>query len=144
MRMSQNLRFSATVLEDAELDHPPGAVLVRQLSAELIGDGWRTSEVDNWRDCGSVVVCYRCTSVLQVIVSQIANGEWMLQVSPHRMPGPIGRFFGMKRSASETDVYEFAVAVHKILMKLQYLGKPQWRWDGFPDAKHSTSEPQAR
>ena len=41
------------------------------------------------------------------------------------------------------DVQELALAVHRALSRLQYLGSPQWRWDGFPDETPSTPEPQA-
>lgn len=103
----------------------------------------RTDEMDNWRDCGWSVGCRRASSELEVVVSQIQDGQWMLQVSPRRTPGLIGSLFGGKPSASPRDVHELAVAVHWALSTLGYLGSPHWRWDGFPDEKHSTSEPQA-
>jgi hypothetical protein len=143
MPTSQNLRFAATVPEDAEFDHPAGAALMRRLSAELSTAGWSIDEMDNWRDCGWSVVCRRGSSVLEVVVSQIQDGQWMLQVSPQRSPGLIGRLFGSRPSASPADVHELAVAVHHALSTLQYLGSPQWRWDGFPDERHSTPEPRA-
>jgi len=140
MPTSQNLRFAATVPKDAEFDHPAGAALMRRLSSELAAAGWSTDEMDNWRECGWSVLCRRGSSALEVVVSQIQDGQWMLQVSPQRSPGLIGSLFGGKPSASPGDVHELAVAVHRALSTLQYLGNPQWRWDGFPDEKHSTSE----
>jgi hypothetical protein len=116
---------------------------MRRLSSELVAEGWSTDEMDNWRDCGWSIVCRRGSSELEVVVSQIQDGQWMLQVSPKRSPGLIGSLFGGKPSASPGDVHELAVAVHRGLSTLQYLGSPQWRWDGFPDEKHSTSEPRA-
>ncbi len=116
---------------------------MRRLSAELAAAGWSTDEMDNWRDCGWSVGCRRATSELEVVVSQIEDGQWMLQVSPRRVPGLIGGLFGSKPSATATDVHELALAVHRALSTLQYLSSPQWRWDGFPDEKHSTPEPQA-
>jgi hypothetical protein len=143
MPISQNLKFTATVQKDAEFDHPPGAALMRRLAGELATAGWSTDEMDNWRDCGWSVGCRRGSSELEVVVSQIQDGQWMLQVSPQRRPGLIGSLFGGKPSASPGDVHELAVAVHRGLSTLQYLGSPQWHWDGFPDEKHSTSEPRA-
>jgi hypothetical protein len=143
MPTSQNLRFTASVPKDAEFDHPSGAVLMRQLSAELATAGWSTEEMDNWRDCGWSVVCRRGSSELEVVVSWVQRGYWMLQVSPKHSPGLIGSLLGSKPSASPSDVHELAVAVHRGLSILQYLGSPQWRWDRFPDEGHSTSEPQA-
>ncbi len=99
--------------------------------------------MDNWRDCGWLVVCRRGSFELTVAVSQIQEGQWMVQVSPQHSPGLIGALFGAKPSASPGDVHQLAVAVDRALSKLQYLGSPLWRWDGFPDEKHSTSEPRA-
>jgi hypothetical protein len=143
MPTSQNLRFAATVPKDAEFDHPAGAALMRRLAAELSTAGWSADEMVNWRDCGWSVVCRRGSSALEVAVSQIQDGQWMLQVSPQYSPGLIGRLFGGWPSASPGDVHELAVAVHRSLLTLQSLGSPQWRWDGSPDERHSTPEPQA-
>jgi hypothetical protein len=143
MHTSQNLRFTASIPKDAEFVHPAGASLIRRLSADLAAAGWITNEMENWRDCGWSVVCRRDSSVLEVVVSQIQEGQWMLQVSPQRSPGSIGGLFGRKPSASPRDVHALAVAIHRALSTLQYLGSPQWRWDGFPDERHCTSEPQA-
>lgn len=142
MPISQNLRFTATVPKDIEFEHPSGAALMRSLSAELVAAGWSAAKMDNWRDCGWQVVCRRGSAELEVVVSQVQDDQWMLNVSPVRRPGFIGSLFGGKPSASPGDIHELAVAIHHALSTLQYLGNPQWRWDGFPDEKHSTQEPQ--
>ena len=142
MPISQNLRFTATVQKDAEFENPPGALLMRRLASELTAAGWSTDEFDNWRDCGWSILCRQDSSSLEVVVSQIRDGHWMLQVSPQRRPGLIGSLFGSKPSATASDVHKLALAVHGALSTLQYFGSPQWRWDGFPDERHSTSEPQ--
>jgi hypothetical protein len=145
MPISQNLRFTTTVQKDVEFEHPPGAALMRGLVSELSKVGWSTDEMDNWCDSGWSVVCRRESAQLEVVVAQIQDedGQWMLQISPQSLPGIIGRMFGGKASAMPTDVHELALAIHRALSKLQYLGSPQWHWDGFPDEKHSTLEPQA-
>jgi hypothetical protein len=143
MATSQNLRFAATVPADAEFDHPPGATLMRRLSAELSTAGWRTNEVDNWRDSGWSVLCSRGPGQLQLALSQIQNGEWMLQVVPHRVPGFFGGLVGSKPSATPAEVYELALAVHRALSVAGFLDSPRWRRDGFPDDEHSTPEPNA-
>ena len=142
MPISQNLRFTATVSEDTELEHPLGASLMRRLSSELAAAGWKTDEMDNWRDCGWSVVCHQGSSELEAVVSWVDRGYWVLQLSPRRAPGFIGRLLGAQPSATPADVYQLALAVERALSKLQYLGSPHWRWDGFPDEKHSTPEPQ--
>jgi hypothetical protein len=143
MPISQNLLFTATVQKDPEFDHPPGAFLIRRLASELTKAGWNSGQMDNWRDCGWSVRCGKGTSDLEVIISQIQDGNWILQVSPHRVPGAIGRLLGGKPSATAADIHDLALAVHRTLSKLNYLSSPQWRWDGFPDYKHSTAEPTA-
>lgn len=115
---------------------------MRRLSVELSTAGWSTDEMDNWRDCGWSVSCRRGASDLEVVVSQIEDGQWMLQVSPRRVPGLISGLLGSKPSATVSDVHDLALAVHRSLSTLQYLGSPRWRWDGFPDERHSTPEPQ--
>jgi len=143
MPTSQNLRFAATVPKDDEFDHPTGAALMRRLSAELAVAGWRTEEMDNWRDCGWSVACRRGTSELNVVISEIPNGEWMLQISPCHVPGFMSGLFGRKPSATAADVHDLAITVHRTLSAAQLLANPRWRWDGFPDEKHSSPEPKA-
>lgn len=143
MPIFQNLCFTATVPNDTEFEHPPGAFLMRRLSDELTLAGWRTDEMDNWRDCGWSAVCHRNSSEFEVVVcSSARHGNWILQVTPRRVPGVIRRLLGAKPSATPTDVHELALAVHRSLSMLQCLGSPRWRWDGFPDEKHSTPEPR--
>ena len=142
MPISQNLRFVAVVPKDAEFDHPPGAALMRRLSDGLADVGWNTSEMDNWRDCGWSVVCRRDSSELEVVVSQVEDGEWMLQVCPLQTPGLISGVFGGKPSATPDEVYGLALTIHGALSTMRSLGNPRWRWDGFPEDGHSTPEPQ--
>jgi hypothetical protein len=142
MPISQNLRFTATVLKDSQFEHPAGELLMRRLAAELTTSGWSAGELDNWQDSGWFVVCHRGLSELRVVLSWVECGYWMLQVSPRRMPALIERLLGGRPSAKPTDVHELALAVHHALSTLQYLGSPHWRWDRFPDEKHSTPEPQ--
>jgi len=143
MPISQNLRFAATVQKEAECEHSPSAALMRGLASELSKAGWSTDEMDIWRDSGWSVGCRRAATELEVVVAQIEDGQWMLQISPQSRPGLIGRMFGGKVSATPTDVHELALAVHGALSALRYLGSPHWRWDGFPVEKHSTPEPTA-
>ncbi len=140
MALSQNLRFLATIASDPDLEDPPGTFLIRSLATELVANGWTTDEYDNWRDCGWSVACHRGKSSLDVVVSQIPDGEWMLQVSPSRVPF-FGAFFGRKPSATPTDIFELAVSVHKVLSAKECLENPRWRWDGFPEDCNSTPEP---
>ena len=142
MSISQNLLFTAKVPRDAEFDHPAGAWLMRRLAIELASAGWSTGEMDNWRDCGWSVVCRRGSSELDVRLSQLTDGTWMLQVRPHYSPGLLGRLLGGESSASPQDMYQLAVATHRALTALQYLGSPRWRWDGFPGKGDSTGEPR--
>jgi hypothetical protein len=143
MPVSLNLRFTATVELDNDFEHPAGALLMRRLTSELTAGGWETAQMDNWRDCGWSAYCRRDSAELEVVVAQIPDGQWMLQVSAQKRPGFIGRLFGSVPSATVKDVQELAVAVHRALTTLNYLGNPQWRWDGFPDETDSAPEPQS-
>ena len=143
MATSQNLRFAATVPSDAEFDHPPGATLMRRLSAQLSKVGWHTDEMGNWRDCGWSISCTRGSSQLEVILTQVQNGEWLLQIVPHRVPGFFGRLVGKKASAIPAEIYELSVFVHRALSLAGFLASSRWRWNEFPDDEHSTPEPTA-
>jgi hypothetical protein len=139
----QNLRFKATVLKDGRFDHPPGEPLMRRLYAALATSGWCTNDMDNWRDCGWSFSCQRGHSKISVVLCQIPNQEWLLQIAPERNPGFVGRLIGRNPSATFTEVYALAVDVQHALSSLQSLKSPRWRWDGFPDDTHSTVEPLA-
>ena len=99
--------------------------------------------MDNWSDCGWSVACSRGSGQLQVVLSQIEDGVWLLQIAPHRVPGFFGGLVDSKPSASSKEVYELAFAVHRGLSVHGFLNSPRWRWDGFPDDEHSTPEPNA-
>lgn len=142
MPISENLRFTANVPKDTEYDHRPGFDLTRTLAAQLSAKGWSASDIDSWRDCGWYFVCRRSQSELEVVVLWVERGYWLAQIKPRSAPRFLGRLLGRKPSASVTDVYELALAVHRTLASLNYLGNPLWRWDGFPDEKHSSREPQ--
>jgi hypothetical protein len=121
---------------------PLGAALMHSLSAEVAAAGWATDPMDNWRDCGWSLVCRKTSSELEVVVTWVQRGYWLLQVRPHRMPGIVGRLFGGKVSAGPSDVHELALCLHQALSSLQLLGNPRWTWDKFPDERNSTPEPQ--
>lgn len=142
MPVSLNLRFAAAVPADTEFDHPAGAALMRILSRALAVAGWNTDEMDNWRDCGWSVVCRRASAKLEVVVSRIQGGEWILQVNPHRILGIISGLFGSRPSATPSDVHELALSIHQTLSAAQLVGAARWRWDGVPDDRYSTPEPQ--
>jgi hypothetical protein len=116
---------------------------MRRLSTQLSTGGWRTGEMDNWRDCGWSIACSHSSGQLQIVLSQIQDGEWMLQIAPHRVPGFFGGLVGSKPSATPAEVYELAIAVHRALSVAGFLDSPRWRWNGFPDEEHSTPEPNA-
>ena len=136
-----NLRFTADAPEDAEFEHPAGAALMRDLSAGLSAAGWSTDEMGNWRDCGWSVVCRRDTQELEVVLSWVQRGYWLLQIRPHHEPGFLRRWLGSVPSASSDAVHKLALAVHRALLASQVLGDPRWRWDNFPDDASSAPEP---
>ena len=134
--------FIATAPEDPDSDQPPGAALMRRLSAGLTRSGWSTDAMDNWRDCGWSLMCRRNTSEFEVLLGQVETGEWLLQVSPYRVPGIIGTFLGRKPSAIPSEVHALAVAAHRVLASVSPIENPRWCWDGLPDEQESTPEPE--
>ena len=139
---SQNLRFSASIPQDVEYTHPAGAALIRLLRTGLLEAGWNIGGFDNWRDSGWMIECRREASEMLITISAIDCGEWMLQISPDRTPGMVGRWLGAKASATPDNVQDLAIEVSKILLKAELLGHPRWQWDDFPDDETSTPEPK--
>ena len=97
-------------------------------------------KMDNWRDAGWSVVCRSGSTELEISVAQIQGEEWMLQIRPSRVPGSISSLFGSRPSATPDDVHSLALDVHAALSELELLGRPLWRWDGFPEGGDSTPE----
>jgi hypothetical protein len=143
MPLSQNLLFEANSPADPEFEHPAGAALMRTLSTDLRSNDWTVGEMENWRDSGWSVTCQRGQTKVEVVLSQISNGTWMLQVAPTDVPGFIGRCFGRKQSAPAHEVQELALRVHRALSDRSILSKPRWTWDGYPDDEPSTPVPTA-
>lgn len=142
MGFSQNVRFKAIEGNESSYPHPPGFELACQLASDITAYGWRTNEVDNWRDSGWSFLCSRDGAEIECIVCRIADGEWLMQLCPARTPGFVGRAFGNKPSATRQDVYDLAVAMHDVLQSAMLLEKAKWQWDDFPSDERSTAMPQ--
>lgn len=142
MANSQNLRFYAFFPADSEDNGPPGAALMRKISAHLADKLWTVDEMVNWRDCGWSIICRTTYSTLEIVLSEVRSGEWMLQISPFDVPGFLRMLFGAKVSATESEIHELAISVHNFISLLPECQKLRWRWDGFPDDDSSTSEPR--
>lgn len=120
--------FKGVAPADAEFDHPAGASLARVLQASLQVAGWDIEDFDNWRDCGWVVDCRRPPTEVEVVVTEMSPGEWLLQVAPRHAPGLIGRLFGGKPSAAHDHVLELARVVHSTLIAQRHFSGVQWQW----------------
>lgn len=142
MPISQNLRFVADAPLPVGFDHPVGNGLMRRLRDALITAGWTVGEVENWRDSGWSALCQRGAGRLEIVLANIQNRDWMIQIAAAQNPGCLGKLLGRLPSATPADVQDLAAAVHNALAAAGLLGDPHWRWDGFPDDKNSTAEPQ--
>ena len=142
MPVSQNLRFSAECPKDTVFDYPPGAALMRHFARSVSAAGWQTGELANWRDAGWSISCSRNTNSLQVAFAGSRDGEWMLQISPLRRAGLVRSLFGGKSSATPQEIQDIALVIHRACQQLPSHRDMKWRWDGFPDDSHATSEPQ--
>ncbi len=115
---------------------------MRRLCDGLVAAGWTVGDVDIWRDSGWFAPCQRGAGKLEVVLANIEKREWMLQIAAEQNPGWLGRLVGQVRSATPTEVFDLAVAVHSALTAAGHLVDPHWRWDDFPDEKNSTAQPQ--
>jgi len=141
MPISQNVLFKGLPPVDQEFEHPPGCYIVRVLRKELADSGWAPGDFDNWRDCGWSIECTQGSSSLQIAVTQVEDGAWMLQVSPTVVPGFLARLLKKQPSAKPQQCLSLAKIVHRILSSDGLFSGFQWCWDGYPDGNTSTSEP---
>ena len=139
MTFSQNALFAGSVVEDAEYPHPPGRTLARDLAEVVRAAGWAVLEIDNWRDSGWSIVCRRDSSEVEIPLTQIPDGRWILQISPARVPGLFARWRGRGPSATRDDVFQLATASHEFIAA--HFSDLRWLWDGFPEGEDATPEP---
>ena len=144
MPTSQNVTFTGSAPADTQFDHPPGAAIARLLEDALKARGWRIEGFDNWRDCGWSLDCASGDAKLLIAVAEATLPQWMLQIGPLEMPGPIGRLFGKRQSAMPADVLRLAQAVDEILKGDGRYSEFHWCWDGFPESGPSSPEPPSK
>ena len=140
MGFSQNARFALELEDSSAEDHPRGTSLAIDLSRALDSTGWAVSEPDNWRDVGWSFSAYRDGVELEVILSAIEDGEWILQLGPARGAGLVAKVLGRRPSASPHDCFVGATILDEALESR--CTSIAWRWNGLPSEETSTSEPQ--
>lgn len=138
MSMSQNVVFEGELLNDSE---PKGLEIAQILVNHLSDDKFKTSSVENWRDCGWEFKYYSLNVSLTIRIASIDLNQWLLQIIPSQIPGLISRTLGKKATAEGTDVYELSKKVHNGLNNCGFR-LFQWSWDDDPRiAKSPTSYP---
>ncbi|MBN8456803.1 MAG: hypothetical protein J0M04_03090 [Verrucomicrobia bacterium] len=142
MPISQNARFSGYATPDGEFGHPAGASIARMLQTALQNTKWNVAEFDSWMDCGWSLDCSRGNTRLQIALSQMEEGQWMIQVAPTSNPDFIGRLFGGAVSAQPSATTDLAKSVHSILMASGSFRDFMWTWDGWPEGDNWEPEPQ--
>jgi len=142
MPTSLNIAFAGIAVADEEFPHPPGLSIIRTLVGELQKEAWSVSDFENWRDCGWSLECKHQEMTLLITLAQTEEQRWMVQVSPLRVPGLLGRVFGGKPSATPHDVLSLARAIHALLLRQSAFSRLRWCWDGYPDESSSTTEPE--
>ena len=122
---------------------PPLSVrrpLIRALSARLNALSWVVSDIECWRDGGWVVFCKRGNAEMQIVLTPVREGDWVLQIAPKKS-SLFGRT-GEPPSASPQEVYQLALDVHDSLGQDPTFDTPRWCWDNYPDGKNSMPRPQ--
>jgi hypothetical protein len=142
MAISQNARFSGEAVRDSELERPPGASIARLLKDALAKRGWEVSDIDNWRDGGWSISCFRPASKLELVIAKMEVGEeWFLQIAPGYVPGLVGWFLSKPASAAPDAVQALAQHAFSILSENGRFRDFIWCWDGPPDRGNSTPAP---
>ena len=141
MPISQNATFSGPE-GDSMGEQIRGISIVRFLVADLQETGVRISEVECWRDAGWIFEVLSDTCHLQVIVvaDHVRESRWILQISPHYVPGFLSSWFGRTASATPQNLFDMAVQCYEILVTYGY-DDFQWCWDDFAEGKQCAPKP---
>jgi hypothetical protein len=140
MPISQNARFCGEAGLDEDIEDRPGKSIAALLASALIKQGWATSDLDCWRDCGWSFTCRRAAASLELVIAE-ATGEWFLQIAPSYVPGLAGRLRKKPASASADDVQALARDVFAVLSEGERFSQFKWCWDGFPQETNSSHTP---
>jgi hypothetical protein len=141
---SQNLRWLSAVRREDSGDHRPGRFFAETLRRTLLTAGWQVDTPTDWRDVGWVISARKDEASISISLARLGDGhDWMLQIAPQNVAGPIGRLFGGVNSATPSDVLAVAHAVHSSLSTLEGVSLMQWRWDGMPRDNNSSPQPAA-
>ncbi|MEI6236765.1 MAG: hypothetical protein WCT04_27210 [Planctomycetota bacterium] len=152
MAISLNLRFQASEEcdgkddPDGDYEHFRGEILMSKISDGLKKLAWKVSDIEFWRDLGWSVCSYdseraKLEVILVPFLDKEFHREWVLQITPKNIPF-FGRLLGQKPSATPSDVYQLACDIHSLLKKESSFEMPRWSWDGPPNDKIATPEPQ--
>jgi hypothetical protein len=138
--VSQNAVFVGPVSVN-NVEHPRGGGIARLISTGLPTHGYRSSQIDNWRDSGWSISLNVGDATLEIIIASLATvGEWMIQVASADQPGWLARLFGARPVDRSPELFDVASTVHRILVGAGYRGF-RWCADGFPDSEGSSPEP---
>ncbi len=140
MAISQNVLFTGAENPPTDEGSPGGAVLTQVLQRALEESGWAVKDVDTWRDSGRRLTALREEATLEVSLAEIEEQKWLLQVTPLKSPGILGRALGRTDSAGHRDCLEIAQVVHQALTTHGFR-EMRWCWNDYPDEPGSTKEP---
>ncbi|MCA9116657.1 MAG: hypothetical protein KDA79_16365 [Planctomycetaceae bacterium] len=142
MGFSHNVLFTAECVETDEFPHPRGEPLMREIVEATRAAGWETTEIDDWRDAGFCAVCRRAAVEVEVILANIPDGRWFMQICAAYIPGWYGRWKGREPSATRADCYAVARVLHSLLSRRAATRIEGWCRDGFPGEGDDESTPE--
>jgi hypothetical protein len=144
MRVSQNLLFSGAAGEE-DPNLPPGESIAQKIEAGLRELPWTIVEPADLGDYSLwAIVCGRESAQIRITLAapnHQVHDQWMLQIAPSYLPGLMGRLRHKTPSATPSDTYDLARAVHSILFAKGEFHSPKWCWDSFPGDVVSSPEP---
>ena len=130
--MHRSLNFLIDVPAETSESHPKGEELSRRI-ASLFAHHYRVVEyVDNWRDVGWQFRISVDNEDYRIVVSYLANGNALLQVSPSRIPSVVMRFFGLKPSATHAGLMRRQKELIRLFTSFEDIAVIGFRYDGMP------------
>ena len=139
MCQSQNVRFWGQAPSEAEEYLPPGDSIARLLQESLNERGWKTGELDIWRDCGWRLPCARQDAWLEFSLAEIEGGnQWILQIISLQHDHA-GRAVAPAEPAA---ILALARDVHAVLSTGGDFSGFLWCWDDFPEEHNATQQPK--
>jgi hypothetical protein len=135
MTKSQNCTFKGSE-KKTDFPHPRGHSIALLIYKELQA----LSEPENWRDSGWEILFGEKDKEISIVISEMDQYSWIMQIAPTKKPSLIMKAFGKKYPNLSTECFNTAQDVFTLLSKNGY-SEFLWAINAFPRPESSTDKP---